>query len=71
MSHTTLIYIYKLTDRSRKLPFQYLLHRGVGESVTLFRWIALITLDTYLIMLSVRQGNINYLILNPGLPDHG
>ena len=32
-----------------------LLHRGVGECETLFPRLVLITLDTYLIMLSVKQ----------------
>ena len=65
---------------TRRLPFQKLLHRRVGEGATLFSGLLHFTLDTYLIMLSVKQGGIKYyflkslvwldLGLNPGLPDY-
>ena len=43
--------------------YQYLLHRGVEEGSTFFPGFLHFTLDTYLIMLSVKQGGINYHIL--------
>ena len=42
------------------LPFQLLQHRGVGEGVTPFPGLLHFTLDTYLILLSVKQGGIKY-----------
>ena len=42
------------------LPFQLLLHRGVGEGATLFPGLLHLPLDPYLIMMSVKQGNIKY-----------
>ncbi len=43
-----------------KAPFQWLLHRGVGEGASPFPGLLHFTLDTYLIMLSVEQGGITY-----------
>ena len=43
-----------------KAPFQLLLHQGVGEGVTPFRGLLHFTLDTYLILLSVKRGDIKY-----------
>ena len=42
------------------LPFQSLLHRGVGEGATPFLGWLHFTLHPYLIILSVRQGGIKY-----------
>ena len=39
---------------------QQLLHWCVGEGVTPFHELLLITLDTFLILLSVKQGGIKY-----------
>ena len=44
----------------RRLSFQKLLHRGVGEGATPFPGLLHFTLDPYLIMLSVKQGSIKY-----------
>ena len=65
---------------TRRLPFQYLLHRDVGEGAPPFPGMLPFTLDMYLILLSVKQGGIKYhflkflvwreLGLNPGIPDH-
>ena len=41
-------------------PFKQLLHRGVGEGATPFPGKLQFTLDTYLILLSVKQGGIKY-----------
>ena len=41
-------------------PFQKLQHRGVGEGTNPFPGLLLFTLDTYLILLSVKQGGIKY-----------
>ena len=41
-------------------PFQWLLHWGVGEGATPFPGLLLFTLDTYLILLSAKQGGIKY-----------
>ncbi len=65
----------------RKLPFQLLLHRGVGEGVdTLLPGLPYFNLDPYLIMVSVKQSGIKYHFLslwydstwelNPDLSDH-
>ena len=43
-----------------RLPFQWLLHRGVEEGVTPFPGLLHFTLDTYFILLSVKQGGIKY-----------
>ena len=43
-----------------KAPFQYLLHRGVGRGATPFPGLLYFTLDTYLILVSVKQGGIKY-----------
>ena len=45
---------------TRKLPFQWLLHQGVGEGATPFPGLLQFALDTYLISLSVKQGSIKY-----------
>ena len=45
---------------TRRLPFQKLLHEGVGEGATPFPGLLHFTLDTYLILLSVKQGGIKY-----------
>ena len=49
---------------TQRLPFQYLLHRGVGEDATTFSGVLHFTLDTYLIMMSVKQGSIMYHFLS-------
>ena len=43
-----------------KVSFQQLLHRDVGEGATPFPGFLHFTLDTYLILLSVKQGSIKY-----------
>ena len=43
-----------------RLPFQSLLHRGVEEGAAPFSGLLHFTLDTYLTMLSVKQGGIKY-----------
>ena len=53
---------------NRRLPFQKLLHRGVGECGTPFLGLFHFTLDRHLIMLTAKQGGIKYHSLNPGLP---
>ena len=45
---------------TQRLPFQYLLHWGVGEGATPFPGLLHFTLDPYLIMLSAKQGGIKY-----------
>ena len=45
---------------TRKLPFREPLHQGIGEGVTPFPGLLHFTLDLYLIMLSVKQGDIKY-----------
>ena len=69
----------KVGDRSRGRPEGSLL-RGVGVGDTPFPGLLHFTLDTYLNLLSVKKGDINYhflsllvrhgIGLNPGLPDH-
>ena len=48
----------------RRLPFQQLLQRGVGEGATPFPGLLLFTLDPYFIVLSVKQGGIRYHFLS-------
>ena len=43
-----------------RLPFQLLQLRGVGEGATPFAGLLHLTLDTYLILLSVKQGSNKY-----------
>ena len=47
-----------------KAPFQYLLYQGVGEGATPSTGLLHFTLDTCLIMLSVKQGGLKYNFLN-------
>ena len=51
-------------DHSQGRPegslFQLLLHRGVGEGATPFPGLLHFILDTYLILLIVKQGGIKY-----------
>ena len=58
----------KVGDHSRGSPesflFDSLLHQGLGEGATLFPRLLHFTLDPYLIMLSVKQGGINYHFLS-------
>ena len=49
---------------TRRLPFQKLLHRGVGDGATPFPVLLHFTLDPYLIVLSVKQGGIKYHFLS-------
>ena len=59
-----------------RLPFLQLLHQGVGEGATPFPGLLHFILDPYLIMLSVKQGDIRYHLvwldmgLNMCLPGH-
>ena len=48
----------------RRLLFQQLLHRGVGEGAIPFPGLLHFTLDTYLIIPSVKQGCIKYHVLS-------
>ena len=54
----TKLLLMMICDRKLGIPFQYLLHRGVGEDATPFAWLLHFTLETYLIMLSVKQRGI-------------
>ena len=47
-----------------RLPFWYLLYPGVREGVTPFPGLLHFTLDTYFILLSVKQGGIKYHFLS-------
>ena len=49
---------------TQRLPFQLLLHRGVGDGATPFPRLLHFTLDTYLKLLSVKQGGIKYNFLS-------
>ena len=49
-----------LSRATRRIPFQWLLHRGLGEDATPFPGLLHFTHDTYLILLSVKQGGIKY-----------
>ena len=49
-----------MVEGDPKAPFQLLLHQGVGEGATPFFGLLHFTLDTYLIMLSIKQGGIKY-----------
>ena len=51
-------------DQKAPFPFQQLQHRCVGEGVTPFPGLLHFTLDPYLIMLSVKQGDIKYHFLS-------
>ena len=53
-----------LSRVTQKLPFQMLLHRGVEEGATPFPGLLHFTLDPYLIMLSAKQGSIEYHFLS-------
>ena len=55
--------VSKVSDHSRgwlEGNFQLLLHRGEGEDATPFPGLLHFTLDTYFIMLRVKQGGIKY-----------
>ena len=61
------IYIYSKVvkfvtevEGNQKAPFELLLQRGVGEDTTHFPGLLHFTLDTYLILLSFKQGSIKY-----------
>ena len=62
------MYIYRVSkeklatvvESDRMLPFQQLLHQGVEEGATPFPGLLHFTLDTYLILPSVKQGGIKY-----------
>ena len=58
-----LLWLATLVEGYPKLPFQYLLHQGVGEGVTPSPGLLHFTLETYL-MLSVKQGGIKYHFLS-------
>ena len=45
---------------TQRLPFQQLLHQGVGEGATSFPGLLHFALEPYLIMVSVKQGSIKY-----------
>ena len=47
-------------EGDQKAPFPQLQHRGVGEGATHFPGLLHFTLDTYLILLSVKQEGIKY-----------
>ena len=49
-----------IVEGDPKAPFQQLQHQGVGEGATPFPELLHLTLDTYHIMLSVKQGDIKY-----------
>ena len=58
------VHVSKVGDHIRGRPegsfFNSLLHRDIGEGATPFPGMLHFTLDTYLIMLSVKQGGIKY-----------
>ena len=55
------MYIYIVSKLgNQRLPFQWLLHRGVREGATPFHRLFNFTLDPYLYMLSVKQGGIKF-----------
>ena len=62
------IHLSKVGDHSRGWPegslFDSLLHQGVGEGATPFPGLLHFTLDPYLILLSVKQGGIQYHFLS-------
>ena len=47
-----------------KVPFSITVHQGVGKGTTPFPGLLHFTFDTYLIMLSVKQGDIKYHFLS-------
>ena len=49
-----------VVEGDQKAPFSILLHRGVGEGATPFPGLLHFTLDSYLILLSVKQGGFMY-----------
>ena len=49
-----------IVEGDQKAPFQLLLHQGVGEGTIPFPELLHFTLDTYLILLRVKQGGIKY-----------
>ena len=54
------VYIYKLANHSQRLPFSIATTSKCRGECYSFLWIALLTLDPYLMMLSVKQGGIEY-----------
>ena len=50
----------KFINNTRRLLFQKLQYRGVGEGATPFPGLLLFTLDPYLIIVSVKLGGIKY-----------
>ena len=66
---------------TQRIAFRSLLHQGLGEGATPFPGLLHFTLDSYLVMRSVKQGGIKYhffysllwldLGLNLDLPDRG
>ena len=49
-----------VVEGDQKAPFSLLLHQGIGEGATPFPGLLHFTLNTYLILLSVKQGGIEY-----------
>ena len=54
------MYVFVAYFKAKKYVFYKLLHRGIGEGTTPFPGLFHFTLDTYLILLSVKQGGIKY-----------
>ena len=54
------VYIYRSKVGDPKAPFSIATTPGVGEGATPFLGLLHFTLDPYLIMLSVMQGDIKY-----------
>ena len=53
-----------IVEATQRFPFKELLDQGLGKGVTPFHGLLHFTLDTYLIMLSVKQGGIKHHFLN-------
>ena len=58
--NTSLVNTQRYKVRIKGKVYELYLHRGAGEGATRFPGLLHFTLDTYLIMLSIKQGCIMY-----------
>ena len=55
-----LVKLATVVEGNQKAPFSIAIHRGVAEGATPFPGLLHFTLDSYFILLSVKQGGIKY-----------
>ena len=64
LNNISKVKLVTFVEGDRRLPFQKLLHRGVGEGTSQFPGFLHFTLDPHLIVLSAKQGGIKYHFLS-------